>query len=267
MNLFPSSIPAVLRRAGGALIVASGLLAPWAAHANGWVYCASEGQTCNVNGQATVRYGAGEDFEYRNVNGPIPCTNQVFGDPARGELKRCEYRLGHSAQDPDRRGEGWGNNGGWSNRSRDDAGWQTCAMEDDYCNFRGTREVRFGTAGQYTVRTFRGGVDCHVRNFGDPAPGQRKLCQVRDDNGGWNNGNNGGYNGGYNRPAAPMDNGNWRMCAEEDQYCRAPRGATIRFGSDGRYVYMNQVQGDVYCHISVFGDPNPGEHKRCEYSR
>lgn len=262
MNFSTLSFPALLRRAGGALIVACGLLAPWAAHANGWVYCAMEGQVCNVNGPATVRFGADEDFEYRNVNGPIPCNNQVFGDPARGETKRCEYRLGHNALDNDRRPGGWTGGGGWAGRPNDDTGWQTCALEDEYCSFRGTREVRFGASGQYTVRTFSGGADCHVRTFGDPAPGLRKMCQIRDANGGWNN-------GGFNRPVAPVtppDSGNWRFCADEDQYCRAPRGATIRFGSDGRYAYMNQVQGDVFCHVSTFGDPNKGERKRCEYS-
>lgn len=263
MNLPALALPTLLRRAGGLLILAGGLLAPWAALANGWVFCAMEGQVCNVNGAATVRFGADGEFEYRNANGPIPCTNQVFGDPARGETKRCEYRLGHNAQDSDRRPGGWsGSSSGWAGRPNDDAGWQTCAMEDEYCNFRGTREVRFGAAGQYTVRTFSGGADCHVRTFGDPAPGLRKMCQIRDGNGGWNN-------GGISRPVAPVaapDNGNWRFCADEDQYCRAPRGATIRFGSDGRYAYMNQVQGDVLCHVKTFGDPNRGERKRCEYS-
>ena len=242
-------------------ISAAGLLsATGAAAQGGWVYCASEGQSCNVSGPATVRYGADGDYAYRSVNGPVPCNNSVFGDPARGESKQCSYRPGHGhGQGGDDRypgngGGGWsGNQGGNQGGGR---GWQFCAEEDGYCNFRGSREVRFGAAGRYAVRSFQGGAECSVRVFGDPVPGVRKACEVRDGGGNWG--------GGYDRPPVSNDRG-WQFCAEEDGYCRPPRGATVRFGANGRYAYMNGVQGGVPCSVHAFGDPIKGEHKRCEY--
>lgn len=252
---------ASLRRVAAVGALAAGLLLPWAAQADDWVLCASEGQTCHTQGPATVRFGANGRFEYRNVNGPIPCDPSTFGDPAKGAAKQCSYRMGHNAPANPPLG-GYAGGSRWpgqanNNNNNSEAGWQTCAQEDGYCNFRGNREVRFGTAGSYTVRTANGGIDCHVRQFGDPAPGMPKVCQIRSET---------GWQGGSNRPTAPTDAGNWRFCAEEDQQCSPPRGATIRFGANGQYAYVNQARGSVLCHVNTFGDPAKGERKRCEYS-
>ena len=79
------------------------LMAPLTAMAQaGWEGCAYEGQVCNVPGPATVRYGTEGAYSYRNVNGPIRCSNDLFGDPARGDQKQCAYRMGHN-QSPDDR--------------------------------------------------------------------------------------------------------------------------------------------------------------------
>lgn len=56
-----------------------------------WTYCADEYNTCTFSGTREVRYGADGKYAYRTATGSILCDNTVFGDPAVGALKRCEY--------------------------------------------------------------------------------------------------------------------------------------------------------------------------------
>ena len=57
-----------------------------------WLDCASEGQTCSVNGTRNVRYGANGSFITKSVATSIACTNTAFGgDPAYGYVKKCQY--------------------------------------------------------------------------------------------------------------------------------------------------------------------------------
>lgn len=129
------------------------LMAPLPAQAQaGWEGCAYEGQVCYVPGPATVRYGTEGAYSYRNVNGPVRCSNDLFGDPAREVAKQCAFRLGHNQSPDDRHPGDW--NGGWSgNNAHNERGWEKCADENRYCGFQGTREVRFGAGGRYAVRT------------------------------------------------------------------------------------------------------------------
>ena len=236
----------------------AGLLSPALSHANDWVFCAAEGAACNVSGEAVVRFGAEGRYEYKNVAGPILCSPDVFGDPARGEPKTCAYNRSGNAgtwagngQRPVAAGNAWGQNVG---------GWRTCAREDGFCDFRGSQQVRYGANGHYRTRYATNGMDCSNHAFGgDPAPGVPKLCQVADDR---------RPNAGHNRPNWGDDErgGTWRFCAEEGGTCQVPRQATVRFGTEGRYAYQDNVNQRIPCHTDVFGDPNRGERKRCEYS-
>ena len=57
--------------------------------------------------------------------------------------------------------------------------WTTCATEGGRCAFTGTRQVRYGANGKFTLpRTFTDGVACNNGMFGDPAPSVVKQCQV-----------------------------------------------------------------------------------------
>ncbi len=245
------------RLASYVLTCLAGLLSVAQAHAEGgWRDCAAEGQICSVRGPSTVRFGADGEYRYRNVDGPVPCNNSVFGDPIRGEHKRCAYRFGHN-QSPDDRHPGDWNNNNWSgNNAWNERGWEFCAREGRICNFRGTREVRFGAAGRYAVRTVTGGTECSVRVFGDPNPRIQKTCEVRD-------GSN--WGGGYNRPPISTDSRDWRFCSNENETCRPPRGAIVRFGTSGRYAYQSGVMGRINCNVSNFGDPFRGAPKVCEF--
>lgn len=57
-----------------------------------WQRCAAQDEICRVEGQATVRYGADNSCAYRNANNEIRCSVNVFGDPAYGKHKTCEYQ-------------------------------------------------------------------------------------------------------------------------------------------------------------------------------
>ncbi len=60
--------------------------------------------------------------------------------------------------------------------------------------------------------------------------------------------------------AAPV----WIACATEDQVCRVPGTRTVRFGSDGKFT--TRVASDaIDCSVAVFGDPNYGFDKWCDY--
>ena len=54
--------------------------------------------------------------------------------------------------------------------------WTTCASEGGTCSFSGTRDVRYGTATSYVIKTFTGSVACTNAVFGDPAHGYVKSC-------------------------------------------------------------------------------------------
>ena len=257
----------LIRRTAALMGLVAGFLLPWAAHAQNWQFCATEGQLCQVPAAATVRFGINGRYEYRNVNGPVPCNPQTFGDPAKGDVKQCEYRMGHNEQDTPMPPGAWPGRTA-TPQTNDITGWQVCALEGRQCNFRGSQEVRFGASDSYTARSATGGIACTAQLFGDPAPGLRKMCLIRPD-APWTGDNRSRGSGDGTYPPASLgqgDEGSWRFCAEEDQQCTPPRGATVRFGSPGRYAYMNRVNGSVLCHVSTFGDPSVGERKRCEYA-
>jgi hypothetical protein len=133
-------------------------------HDSRWTRCATEGQYCRIEGAARVRYGADNRYEYRNVTNGILCSEKLFGDPAFGVHKTCEYIS---------TGGGYGNVSHGNN-------WEYCGSEGGYCSFNGPGEVRYGIAGKFLVRRASNGLPCNVDTFGnDPAFGQKKSCYVR----------------------------------------------------------------------------------------
>ncbi|WP_235949567.1 fibronectin type III domain-containing protein [Paenibacillus glycinis] len=58
------------------------------------------------------------------------------------------------------------------------ANWTLCAGENNTCSFSGTKQVRFGANGSYAYGTFTNSVMCSTNQFGDPAPGYYKSCEV-----------------------------------------------------------------------------------------
>ncbi len=56
-----------------------------------WTECASEWDTCSFSGPQQVRYGTDGKYAYKNATDSIECSNAVFGDPAVGLGKSCQY--------------------------------------------------------------------------------------------------------------------------------------------------------------------------------
>lgn len=122
-----------------------------------WTRCADEGQICRFSGTSNVRYGANGAYAYKTATGSIECTNAVFGDPAYGYYKSCDYA--DNSTPPTSAGE-----------------WVRCAAEDQICDVPGTYQVRYGVEGAYAFLTATGPVQCSNAVFGDPAYGVYKYC-------------------------------------------------------------------------------------------
>jgi len=130
--------------------------------AEAWVPCAGEGDICRFNGSARVRYGVDQRYVYRNATGSIRCSVDVFGDPAFGTPKRCEYQLHGSGS------------------ASSERGWDYCASEGGTCRFSGAAEVRYGAKGRFVTKRAINGMPCGVEAFGsDPIFGEKKSCFVR----------------------------------------------------------------------------------------
>jgi hypothetical protein len=56
---------------------------------SGYTFCANEDTTCPGTGTRTVAYGANGSFSYRQVTGPVPCSNAQFGDSLYSVRKSC----------------------------------------------------------------------------------------------------------------------------------------------------------------------------------
>ncbi len=136
----------------------------------GWTHCAGENEYCRVPGTARMRYGVDNRYVYRNVTGGVPCSVRVFGDPAKGVNKTCEYQASGGRDDRGRGDDNAGNG----------RGWEYCGSEGERCAFRGPGEVRYGINGKFVVRRATDGMPCGLSAFGeDPAPGEHKQCFVR----------------------------------------------------------------------------------------
>ena len=132
------------------------------------------------------------------------------------------------------------------------AQWQRCAGQDEVCRFNGQALVRYGADGRYAFRVARNRIVCDVEEFGgDPAYEVVKQCEYS-------------YDLDARETSSPTPSRGWTYCAGEDQYCRVPGAARMRYGTDNRYVYRN-VTGGVMCSARILGDPAYGEHKTCEY--
>lgn len=224
-----------LFRPGAALAVLLLLVAaPQAARAQSdWVFCAEEGQTCQVSGEAMVRFGSEGRYTFRVTRNHQPCDVGAFGsDPAPGRRKQCDVSVKWRG---DPRYRGWRDAGA----NAGDGHWRHCAVEGDVCVVNGSARVRFGVQGRYAMRQVTGRSPCAISAFGDPAPGVPKTCEVEDTSG-------------------------WVLCANEGDMCWVPGSARVRYGAEGQYAERSASQS-IACNNALFGDPRPGVAKQCEY--
>jgi hypothetical protein len=117
-----------------------------------WIDVANEGQVFNSGSAMYVRYGAGNAFIVRAIEGgSVQCTNGFFGDPAPGVVKSCAV-LGR---------------------------WDPIASEGQH--FVASAVVRYGASDpdRFTYRSVTGDGWCTNDFFGvDPAYGVVKSCQI-----------------------------------------------------------------------------------------
>lgn len=67
---------------------------------------------------------------------------------------------------------------GFSFSELDDTVWQPCAGEGSVCSFEGQRLIRYGVHSQWVYAVATATIACVNSEFGDPAPGLRKSCDL-----------------------------------------------------------------------------------------
>lgn len=117
--------------------------------------------------------------------------------------------------------------------------WIKCANEDGYCDFSGTKKVRYGADERWHYLTISNGTSCNNTVFGDSAYGVKKGCY-------------------YYQVSSTY----WEFCAKEGGYCKFTGRQKIKFGANGEFFYRTLEDG-AYCNNEVFGDPIYGTKKDC----
>lgn len=130
--------------------------------------------------------------------------------------------------------------------------WQRCAGQDEICRVNGEALVRYGADGRYAYKLARNRIICDHQEFGDPAFGARKQCDVTYDQ--------------REREGVRLSSNDWIPCAQEGETCRFDGLARVRYGVDGRYAYRNASNG-LRWSVDTFGDPAFGAQKTCEYQQ
>lgn len=59
--------------------------------------------------------------------------------------------------------------------------WVVCATEEEICRLRKPALVRYGANGHYVERIVNYSFFCTNDLFGDPAPKERKQCEIRTE--------------------------------------------------------------------------------------
>jgi hypothetical protein len=214
-----------------------------------WSRCANEGGTCNISGQGhhLVRYGGDGSFFYLETDGgftDIHCDGDVFGDPAYGHDKACEY----TTLDP------------VSSSTR----WTRCAGENEDCNIPGGQPhlVKYASSrdGRAVYRVGSNTVPCKNSYFTDVDKGGTKSCSYASDV----------YGEITIKSGIPSRQLSFVDCASEDQPCAFAQdvdAALIRFGSGDKWVYRLASTSQVPCANGTFGwDPARGDDKFCQYA-
>ena len=57
----------------------------------------------------------------------------------------------------------------------------------------------------------------------------------------------------------------WVVCANEGGTCTFSGVTSVRYGANGTFNTINNVNGSIGCNNTVFGDPTPGVAKSCYY--
>jgi hypothetical protein len=199
-----------------------------------WVRCGNEGGDCVLNGTGHnfVRYGAEQSYFMIEMQGVdrIGCNNYIFGDPASGKGKSCEYmNAPPEANSFARCGDEGGN----------------CALPDT------PRRVRYGVGNKWIYKIASGTLPCNNDFFSDVAHGQGKHCESSTT------------------PfSLGKDSQTFRDCGTEGSgACQVGDGTDpvlVRYGTGTTWKYSRGTTESVDCGNDTFGDPAPGQTKFCQ---
>ncbi len=148
------------------------------------------------------------------------------------------------------------------------AGYVSCAVEGQRCNFTGAGNVVYGAGDTWTVaRSYTGGVACNNATFGDPLYGVVKACYVS----------------AASSPPLPLPPpppppprpppppqpseeqppAGYTRCAAESQRCSFSGAANVVYGARDTWTPPRSFDGGADCGNAVFGDPLYGVVKAC----
>lgn len=128
--------------------------------------------------------------------------------------------------------------------------WKRCAGQDEICRVTGEALVRYGAEGRYAYKLARNRIICDHQEFGDPAYGVHKACDVTYDR--------------RERERVPLTGDDWVPCGREGEQCRFNGRARVRYGAEQKFAYRNASDG-IRCSVEKFGDPIYGREKSCDY--
>lgn len=214
------------------------LVSGGAVDTSSWVKCADEDQICAFAGSKSVRYGANEQFVYKDLFDSTLCSNSVFGDPLYGVIKACYLLEMPTPSKPSVGGDGTTNSLNWDvladhyevDIQLDDGAWLPDATT--YTTSPATWNNLDAGSRAYRIRA------CNAEN----------LCS-------------------RNSPTSEMVITapyveEWMKCAEEGQLCVFEGNGNVRYGANEQFVYKDIVDG-TSCSNAVFGDPIAGVIKAC----
>ncbi len=67
----------------------------------------------------------------------------------------------------------------WSHWSTGERAWTRCSDEGGRCRFTGTRQVRFGSEGEWSYRVVADGIGCDAADFGIGHSAALRACWMR----------------------------------------------------------------------------------------
>lgn len=151
--------------------------------------------------------------------------------------------------------------------------WTQCAIENQQCNFVGTKKVRYGANGIYVSKIFTNGVNCSNSVFTDPAVGVAKRCDISSE--------------AVTQAPTPTADEEQPVttvpvttqdrippppkvavgCNGNMEQCVIPAGITAKvwFGVATKWTVKENVTGSIGCNANVMGDPKSGAYNRCFY--
>ncbi len=139
-----------------------------------WTRCAAEGvpapgNVCKVPGTRVVRYGIPGAYRTKVVTGSVVCEDASFGAGPTQYQNFCDF--GDADATPLTPAPTPAPTPTTPPPPATTVTWTRCAAEGvgapgDVCTFAGTREVRYGIPGAYTVKVASGSIECSDGAFG-----------------------------------------------------------------------------------------------------